>query len=126
MQLNYKEGIASVIKIMTSNPALTLHDRRGKTITGWIQESKKQRKLLTMIIVLDFTSFFTNLPASLMFFAVNYTSCEICRDNVILRNICPWTFYIDQALDPLMLFLTNRSFRRRVKLIFSKTFLSKA
>ena len=119
MELSYAEGKVSVVNIMTSNP--TIHDvRRGKTIKGWIQESKKQRKLLTMIIALEFTCFFTNLPASLMYFAVNHTSCEICRGNVILRNICPWAFYVNQALDPLMLLLTNGSFRRRVKLFLPR------
>ena len=123
MELSYAEGKVSVVKIITSNP--TIHDvRKGKTIRGWIQESKKQRRLLTMIIALEFTCFFTNLPTCLMFFAVNYTSCEICRDNVILRNICPWAFFVNQALDPLILLLTNGSFRRRVKLFFPRLSLS--
>ena len=117
VELSYTEGKVSVVKITTSNP--TIHDvRRGKTINGWIQESKKQKKLLTMIIALEFTCFFTNLPACIMYFAVNYTSCEICRDNVILKNISPWGFFVNQAVDPLMLLLTNGSFRRRVKLFF--------
>ena len=119
MELSYAEGKVSVVNIMTSNP--TIHDvRRGNTINGWIQESKKQKKLLTMIIALEFTCFFTNLPSLLMYFAVNYSSCEICRDNVILRNICPWAFFINQALDPLMLLLTNGSFRRRVRLFLPR------
>ena len=119
MELSYAEGKVSVVEIMTSNP--TIHDvRRGKTIKGWIRESKKQRKLLTMVIALEFTCFFTNLPASLMYFVVNYSSCEICRENIILRNICPWAFFVNQALDPLMLLLTNGSFRRRVKLFFPR------
>ena len=114
MELSYAEGKVSVVKIMTSNP--TIHDvRRGKTIKGWIQESKKQRNLLTMIIALEFTCFFTNLPACLMFFAINYTSCEICKENLILRNISPWAFFVNQALDPLILLLTNGTFRRRVR-----------
>ena len=119
MELSYAEGKVSVVKIMTSNP--TIHDvRRAKTIKGWIQESKKQKKLLIMIIALEFTCFFTNLPASLMYFAMNYTSCEICKENVILRNICPWAFFVNQALDPLILLLTNGSFRRRVRLLLSR------
>ena len=93
MELSYAEGKVSVVKIMSSNP--TIHDvRRGKTINGWIQESRKQRKLLIMIIALEFTCFFTNLPASLLYFALNHTSCELCRDNVIFKNICPWALFI--------------------------------
>ena len=119
MELSYAEGKVSVVKIMTSNP--TIHDvRRSKTLKGWIQESNRQRKLLTMIIVLEFTCFFTNLPSCLMYFAVNYTSCEICRNNVILRNITPWGLFVNQALDPLMLILTNGSFRRRFGLFLPR------
>ena len=119
MELSYAEGKVSVVQIMTSNP--TIHDvRRGKTINEWIQESKKQKKLLIMIIALEFTSFFTNLPACLMYFVVNYSPCEICRDNVILRNMCPWVFFVNQALNPVMLLLTNGSFRRRVMLLWPR------
>ena len=116
---NGTENKVSVVEIMTSNP--TIHDvLRVKTTKGWIQESKKQKKLLIMIIVLEFSWFFTKLPPCLMYFEVNYTSCEICKDNVIFKNICPWGFFVNQALDPLVLLLTKRSFRRRVKLFFPR------
>ena len=125
MELSYHEGKASITKITTSSP--TIHDfRRGKTIKGWIRESRKQRQLLMMIMALEFTSFFTLLPAIVMYVATNYTSCEICRDSVFLKSISPWTFYINQALDPLILFLTNRSFRRGAKLLLSRCSVSRS
>ena len=124
MELSYHGGEASIAKITTSSP--TIHDiRKGKTIQGWIRESRKQKQLLTMITALEFTSFFTLLPAVVMYALINYTSCEICRDSVFLRNIAPWTFLINQALDPLVLFVTNRSFRRGARLLLSRCFLSR-
>ena len=68
---------------------------RGKTIQGWVQESKKQRRLhvLIMVLALEFTCFFRNFAAALIYGATNYSSCEICRESVILRNICPWAFF---------------------------------
>ena len=127
MELSYKGGKASVVQIITSNPAPTIHEiRRGKTIREWIKESKKQRRLLTMIIALEFTSFFTNLPSCLMYFAMNYSSCKMCRESHILRNISPWAFYVNQAIDPLILFVTIRSFRRGAKLLFSRCQVSRS
>ena len=124
MELSYHGGEASITKITTSPP--TIHDvRRGKTIKGWIRESRKQRQLLTMSTALEFTSFFTLLSAGVMYVAMNYTSCEICRESVFLRSISPWSFLINQALDPLILFVTNRSFRRGAKLLLSRCLLSR-
>ena len=120
MEISFDRGKVNVAKITTSAP--TIHDiRRGKTIQGWIQESNKQRRLLLMVIALEFTCFFTNLPAALMYLVINYTTCDICRESVILRNISPWAFYVNHAVDPLMLFLTNRSFRKGAKLFLSKS-----
>ena len=120
MEISFDRGKVNVSKIITSNQ--TIHDiRRGKTMQGWIQESKKQRRLLIMVVALEFTCFFTNLPAGLMYWAINYTPCQICRESVILRNILPWAFYVNQAVDPLMLLLTNRSFRRGARLLWSKS-----
>ena len=120
IELSYHEGKASFAKITTSFP--TIHDiRRGKTIQGWIRESRKQRQLLMMIMALEFTSFFTNLPAGLMYLAMNYTSCEICLNSVFLKSISPWAFYMNQALDPLILFVTNRSFRRGARLLLTRS-----
>ena len=120
MEISFDRGKVNVAKITTSNA--TIHDiRRGKTIQGWIQESNKQRRLLLMVVALEFTCFFTNLPAGLMYIAMNYTTCDICRESVILRNISPWAFYVNQAVDPLMLLLTNRSFRKGAKLLLSKS-----
>ena len=120
VEISFDRGKVSVAKIITSSP--TIHDiRRAKTIQGWIQESNKQRRLLIMVLALEFTCFFTNLPAGLIYIAMNYTTCDICRESVILRNICPWAFYVNQAVDPLMLLLTNRSFRKGAKLLLSKS-----
>ena len=120
VEISFDRGKVNVAKITTSNP--TIHDiRRAKTIQGWIQESNKQRRLLIMVLALQFTCFFTNLPAALMYIAMNYTSCDICRESVFLRNISPWAFYVNQAVDPLMLLLTNRSFRKGAKLLLSKS-----
>ena len=91
----------------------------GKPLQGWMKESKKQRKLLMMVIVLKFTWFFTNNPVALMYFAINYT-CQVCRKSFMLRNIYPWMFH----LDSLMLFPTNRSFRTGA-LLLSKYLASK-
>ena len=127
MELSYDGGKASVVQIITSNPAPTIHEiRRGKTIREWIKESKKQRRLLIMIIALEFTSFFTNLPSCLMYFAMNYSSCKMCRESHILRNISPWAFYVNQAIDPLILLLTNKSFRRGARLLFSRSVSSRS
>lgn len=121
LELSCDAGKVSVATIMVLSQDPTIHDiRRGKTIKGWMRESKKQRKLLTMIIALEFTCFLTFLPAALGHFAMNQTSCQICRDSVILRNLCPWACYVNQAVDPLMLLLTNKSFRRGARTILRK------
>ena len=126
VELSYHGGKASVAKIATSHSPPTIHEiRRGKTIQGWAKEATKERKLLIMIIALEFTSFFTNLPCALMYIAMNYFHCDICRESDILRNMSPWLFCVNQALDPLMLLLTNRSFRRGAMLISKKYSLSK-
>ena len=118
-EISFDRGKVSVAKILTSKP--TIHNiQRGKTTQEWIQESKKQRRLLIMVVALEFTCFFTNLPAGLMYIVMNYTICNICRESVILRNISPWDFCLNQAVDPLMLLLTNRSFRRAAKLILTR------
>ena len=127
MELSFDGGKASVVQIITSNPAPTIHEvRRGKTIAEWIKESKKQRRLLIMVLALEFTSFFTNLPSCLMYFAMNYSSCKMCGESHILRNISPWAFYVNQAIDPLILFVTIRSFRRGAKLLLSRCSLSRS
>ena len=125
LELSCDAGKVSVAKILVSNQDPTIYDiRRGKTIKGWILESKKQWRLLTMIIALEFTCFLTILPAGLGYFAMNQTSCQICRDSVILRNLAPWAYLLNQAIDPLMLLLTNKSFRRGARTILRKYSIS--
>ena len=121
LELSCDRGKVSIAEITVLNQNPTIHDiRRGKTVKEWILESKKQRRLLTMIIALEFTCFLTILPAAFGYFAMNQTSCQICRDSVILRNLAPWAYYLNQVVDPLMLLLTNKSFRRGARTILRK------
>ena len=125
VELSYHEGKASIAKITTSSP--TIHDiRKGKTILGWIRESRKQKQLLMMIMALEFNSFFTIIPSMIVYLAINYTSCEICLNSVFLKSMAPWAFYMNLAIDPLILFLTNRSFRRGARLLLSKCCVSRS
>ena len=72
--------IKTVIKMLTVNSTATVYDiGRGKTIQDWIRESKRQRKLLTMTLALEFTSFFLNLPVCLIYFSKNYTRSILAK-----------------------------------------------
>ena len=120
MELNYDGGKASATQIVISSPVPTIHDIcRGKTIQGWIRESRKQKNLLMMIIVLEFCSFFTNPLPLLCTLQSIILPAKSVGSQSSSKTSFPGFFYVNQALDPLMLLLTNRSFLKGAKLLLS-------
>ena len=118
--LTYGDGRV-VTKTVTRSSTPTLQDlRKGLTIRSWIKTTNREIYFLKLVIVLQFVYFFTVFPSALSFIVTNHTSCEWCKESIIFRSLCPWAWFCNQAINPIVLFLSNKDFRRGFCYLFQK------
>ena len=119
IKLEYSDGHLN--KKVTRSSTPTLQDlRKGLTVSSWLMKTKREKYFLKLVMALQFVYFVTCIPTVISFVFVFHTPCDWCRQSVVFRNLCPWAWFLNQAIDPVVLFISNKEFRRGLRRIFSR------
>ena len=117
IKLEYSDGHLN--KKVTRSSTPTLQDlRKGLTVSSWLMKTKREKYFLKLVMALQFVYFVTCIPATIAFVFVFHAPCDWCRQSVVFRSINPWTWFLNQAIDPVVLFISNKEFRRGLQHLF--------
>ena len=117
IKLEYSDGHLNKKVMRSSTP--TFQDlRKGLTVSSWLMKTKREKYFLKLVMALQFVYFVTCIPAAIAFVFVFHAPCDWCRQSVVFRNITPWTWFLNQAIDPVVLFMSNKEFRKGMRHLF--------
>jgi hypothetical protein len=109
VELRYHMGRVIITTVST--------DQKAKKLRFWIMTSVKQKKIALLILTIVSAAAICWVPGVIAYVITWFCMCGI-EDLPVIRYLCPWLFYFNSVLNPVILLLMSDDFRRAFKKLY--------
>ena len=109
VELRYHMGRVIITTVNT--------DQKAKKLRFWIMTSVKQKKIALLILTIVAAAAICWVPGVIAYIMTWFCGCGI-EDLPVIPYLCPWLFYFNSVLNPIILLLMSDDFRRAFRKLY--------
>lgn len=109
VELRYHRGRVIITTVDTG--------QKAKQLRFWIMTAVKQKKVALLILTIVSAAAICWVPGVVAYVITWFCMCGI-EDLPVIRYLCPWLFYFNSVLNPIILLLMSNDYRRAFKKLY--------